>query len=218
MGAIGRLGKTSFYVKTVKGKPRILSFSDMSGEASARYEEHPVNGKKARLEFIAPELEGITITISARERYGINPLKVKNQLHSYKNKGTACTFMLGGKQIGAHKWVITNISEAYRTIGVGGKVTEMDFTVTLKEWWYKKKKSVVVSSEVKPASTDESKSKKPKKKSYDIYEIKKGDTLWALARKHYGAGRKYTKIYNANKDIIKDPNKLQIGWKIKIPK
>lgn len=213
MGSIGRLGKTSFYVKTVKGLPKILSFSDMGREAPVRYEEHPVNGKKARLEFIAPELEEITITISARERYGINPLKVQKQLHSYKNKGTACAFVLGGKKVGAYKWVITNISDAYRTISVGGKVTEMDFTVSLKEWWYRKKKR-----STNQASTGTAKQKEPKKKSYDIYEIKKGDTLWALAKKHYGDGRKYTKIYNANRDIIKDPNKLQIGWKIKIPK
>lgn len=53
--------------------------------------------------------------------------------------------------------------------------------------------------------------------------IKEGDTLWALAKKHYGSGAKYSKIYNANKkkakgfDVISDPNKLTVGWVIKIP-
>ena len=32
--------------------------------------------------------------------------------------------------------------------------------------------------------------------------IKSGDTLWAIAKKKYGNGAAYTKIYNANKSVI----------------
>lgn len=49
------------------------------------------------------------------------------------------------------------------------------------------------------------------------YTIKKGDTLWAIAKKYYGKGSEYPKIFNANKDIIKDPNKIYPGQVIKIP-
>lgn len=216
MGKVGSLGKISFYVKTVKGLPKILSFSEMSGEAATDYEEHPVNGKKARLEFIAPQLEQLSITISARKQFGVDPLKIKKKLHAYKNNGTACTLMVGGKKIGTYKWVIENVSDTYQTISVNGEITEMDFTITLKEWWYKKKKGITYASPTKPVSNGSAKD--PKKKSYDTYTIKKGDTLWALAKKYYGDGRKYTKIYKANRNIIKDPSKLTIGWKIRIPK
>lgn len=34
------------------------------------------------------------------------------------------------------------------------------------------------------------------------YTIKSGDTLWAIAKRNYGNGAEYTKIYNANKDLI----------------
>lgn len=49
------------------------------------------------------------------------------------------------------------------------------------------------------------------------YTIKSGDTLWAIAQKYYGNGSQYTKIYNANKDKIKDPNLIYPGQVIKIP-
>ena len=49
------------------------------------------------------------------------------------------------------------------------------------------------------------------------YTVKKGDTLWAIAKKYYGSGAQYPKIANANKNLIKNPNLIHIGWVLKIP-
>jgi outer membrane protein OmpA-like peptidoglycan-associated protein/LysM repeat protein len=49
------------------------------------------------------------------------------------------------------------------------------------------------------------------------YVTQKGDTLWKIAEDTYGNGKKWTNIYNLNKDRIKDPNKLKPGTKILIP-
>lgn len=49
------------------------------------------------------------------------------------------------------------------------------------------------------------------------YTIQKGDTLWGIATKYYGNGSQYTKIYNANKSIIKNANLIYPGQKIVIP-
>lgn len=38
------------------------------------------------------------------------------------------------------------------------------------------------------------------------YTVVKGDCLWNIAKKYYGDGAQYTKIYNANKDKIKKPS------------
>ena len=220
MGEVGSLGGIQFYVRAINGKNEILSFQDMSRESSAKYGEHSAAGKKAYLEFIAPEPEQITLTIVADEKFGIKPRKLQKKLHVYEAQGKVCTFMLGGKRVGHFKWVITGTSDTYKTIGVNGKVTQMSFVLTLKEYRYKKKKSATYVSSVKSGSSVKSSKKdyEPKAKSYETYTIKAGDTLWGLAVKYYKDGSKYTKIYNANKDIIKNPNKLTIGWKIKIPK
>lgn len=44
-----------------------------------------------------------------------------------------------------------------------------------------------------------------------------GDTLSKIAQTHYGDANKYTKIFEANKDQLADPNKIKVGQKLKIP-
>ena len=51
----------------------------------------------------------------------------------------------------------------------------------------------------------------------EFYEIVSGDTLGGIAKKYYGSAGKYMKIFEANRDIISDPNKIYPGQKIRIP-
>lgn len=52
----------------------------------------------------------------------------------------------------------------------------------------------------------------------ELYIIQKGDTLWEIATKVYGNGAKYKAIVEANKEVIKDEDKIFPGQKIRIPK
>lgn len=49
------------------------------------------------------------------------------------------------------------------------------------------------------------------------YKVKPGDCLWNIAKKYYGNGSKYTLIYNANKDKIKNPNLIYPDQVLTIP-
>ena len=49
------------------------------------------------------------------------------------------------------------------------------------------------------------------------YTVVKGDCLWAIAKRFYGSGAKYTLIYNANKGIIKNPSLIYPGQVLTIP-
>jgi len=51
----------------------------------------------------------------------------------------------------------------------------------------------------------------------EFYEIVSGDTLGGIAKKFYGKAGAYMKIFEANRDIISDPNKIYPGQKIRIP-
>ncbi|MBS1340464.1 MAG: LysM peptidoglycan-binding domain-containing protein [Clostridia bacterium] len=55
------------------------------------------------------------------------------------------------------------------------------------------------------------------KPSGQNYTVKSGDCLWNIAKKYYGNGSKYTTIYNANRDKIKNPNLIYPGQVLWIP-
>lgn len=50
------------------------------------------------------------------------------------------------------------------------------------------------------------------------YTVKRGDSLWKIAKHFYGAGILWTRIYAANRDVVgKDPNKIYPGQVLTIP-
>ena len=49
------------------------------------------------------------------------------------------------------------------------------------------------------------------------YTVKSGDTLWAIASEMYGSGGKYMKIFEANTNILENPDKIKPGQVLVIP-
>ena len=50
-----------------------------------------------------------------------------------------------------------------------------------------------------------------------FHTVEKGDTLWAVAKKAYGDGSKYNAIFEANKPMLSDPDKIYPGQVLRIP-
>jgi nucleoid-associated protein YgaU len=50
-----------------------------------------------------------------------------------------------------------------------------------------------------------------------FHTVAKGDTLWAVATKEYGNGSKYTAIFEANRPMLSDPDKIYPGQVLRIP-
>ena len=52
---------------------------------------------------------------------------------------------------------------------------------------------------------------------YETYTVKPGDSLSKIAKHKYGNANLWKTIYEANKDRIKNPDLIQVGWELKIP-
>jgi nucleoid-associated protein YgaU len=50
-----------------------------------------------------------------------------------------------------------------------------------------------------------------------MYKVKPGDTLSKISQQFFGNPNQYQKIFEANRDKLTDPNKIQVGQELKIP-
>lgn len=77
--------------------------------------------------------------------------------------------------------------------------------ITIKQ---ERPRPVVVQTPSRPATTA------PTTRTYTVV---RGDCLWNIAKKYYGNGSQYTRIYNANRDKIKNPSLIYPGQVFVIP-
>ena len=111
--------------------------------------------------------------------------------------------------------------ESYTITEDATKGPDVMVAVSLKQYIDYATKTVTVSkpaaTDKKPAVKEEKKRETSSKPTAKTYTVKKGDCLWNIAKKQYGNGAQYTKIYNANKDKIKNPNLIYPGQVLTIP-
>jgi nucleoid-associated protein YgaU len=51
----------------------------------------------------------------------------------------------------------------------------------------------------------------------ETYTVVAGDSLSKIAKRHYGNANDWKKIFEANRDILKDPDKIFPGQTLKLP-
>ena len=57
----------------------------------------------------------------------------------------------------------------------------------------------------------------PAAKPAETYTVKAGDSLSKIAKEHLGNANAYMAIFNANRDILTDPDKIKPGMVLKLP-
>jgi nucleoid-associated protein YgaU len=57
----------------------------------------------------------------------------------------------------------------------------------------------------------------PQPAPVEYYVIQKGDSLSAIAKRYYGNAKDYPRIFDANREVIKNPDLIYPGQKIRIP-
>lgn len=68
-----------------------------------------------------------------------------------------------------------------------------------------------------PAGGEAKKEEEPVEEPVEFYTIRSGDTLGKIAKQYYGDAMKYPRIFEANREVIQDPDKIYPGQRIRIP-
>ena len=57
----------------------------------------------------------------------------------------------------------------------------------------------------------------PEQPVTSTYVVQRGDSLWKIAKNLLGSGSRWNEIYEANRDVIRDPNMIYVGLELTIP-
>ena len=141
------------------------------------------------------------------------PYTYINKLLSWKSSGKPVRLIITGTKI--------NFQVTIETLKYGEQdgTGDVYYDLTLKEYRAVEiKKTKLKKTKKKKTTKKKSKPKRPAaKKKTKTYTVKSGDCLWNIAKRFYGNGAQYTKIYNANRGKIKNPNLIYPGQKLTIP-
>lgn len=177
-------------------------------------------GKDAALKLLCQPTKG---NCGAGCKYARNYFKNKGQLHtSNPQPGDVIFFYSSDKKSIAHTGLVYkvdgskvytvegNTSGASGVIANGGGVCKKSYALTYGR----------IAGYGRPAygvtQTPPAASAKPEpQEESDLHTVKSGDTLWDIAKAHYGRGIKYKEIMAANgmKSTV-----IRAGMKLKIPK
>lgn len=141
------------------------------------------------------------------------PYTYINKLLSWKSSGKPVQLIITGTKI--------NFQVTIETLKYGEQdgTGDVYYDLALKEYRAVEiKKTKLKKTKKKKTTKKKSKPKRPAaKKKTKTYTVKSGDCLWNIAKRFYGNGAQYTKIYNANRGKIKNPNLIYPGQVLTIP-
>jgi nucleoid-associated protein YgaU len=84
---------------------------------------------------------------------------------------------------------------------------------TIPTWQKEVVAEIAVVAPAKPAAT----AAKPAATAEKTYTVKAGDTLSQIAKDHLGSAGSYMKIFEMNKDVLSDPDRIKPGQVLRLP-
>ena len=151
----------------------------------------------------------ITLSLSG-EIVGENAAQILSDIADLHQKGKFVSY--AGRNIISNA-LITSFNSGHPNTIFGGCSFDMEITeIRIANSSYDE---TIESSIIKGGTQqvqDNSKGEEPR-----YYTVKKGDCLWNIAKSYYGSGSLYTKIYEANKDKISNPNLIHAAQVLLIP-
>lgn len=194
--------------------PETLSVSDDSGNDSVRLTDlgettilQSPSAKQISFSsfFPAASFPGVTVSDS--------PLSLVQRIQKWKRGDKPVHFLV--TQCGLDLYCTI---ERFSYSESGGDVGTISYSLTLKEYREITVRQVTVNIASAAASVQNTAARVDNSTIPKTYTVVRGDCLWNIAKRFYGSGSQYTKIYNANKSIIGgNPNLIYAGQVLTIP-
>lgn len=143
-----------------------------------------------------------------------SPNRCVEKLVEWKKANNPVKFIVTGMKINLYCEI-----EQFDYEERGGDVGTIYYSISLKEYQEVKVRQIEIAPITEtaqiPAETEQRTDNGAAAKTYTVV---KGDCLWNIAKKFYGNGSLYTKIYEANKGVIGgNPNLIYPGQVYTIP-
>ena len=221
MAMIGYLGKSAEEgIQFIVSREVFRTPKNLKWSGSARYATHERHNTHALTEFTGLDPDRFSFDILLTAEMGVDPLKEVVKIWDYERDGEALGLVIGGKAYGKYRWNIKSHETKIEYTDKDGDMYAVEVTVELLEYLKgadQNTSSAAPATAPAPAAAPTG-TGGGAASGGTTYTVKKGDNLWTLAKKFYGSGADYTKIYEANKDTIgKNPNLIYPGQTFTIP-
>lgn len=131
MAQIGNLG--SLIIFEVSSN-KVLTFDGLRRTVKGRWATHTVIGAKPVPEFLGPDRQSIVLPVFVTAAHGVRPQEVIGNMERAAENGTPFSFVVGGRKIGSHQWVIENVSETWGEIIDNGRLLSAHLDITISEY------------------------------------------------------------------------------------
>lgn len=221
MAMIGYLGKSAEEgIQFIVSREVFRTPKNLKWSGSARYATHERHNTHALTEFTGLDPDRFSFDILLTAEMGVDPLKEVVKIWNYERDSEALGLVIGGKAYGKYRWNIKSHETKIEYTDKAGDMYAVEVTVELLEYLKgadQNTSSAAPATAPAPAAAPTG-TGGGAASGGTTYTVKKGDNLWTLAKKFYGSGADYTKIYEANKDTIgKNPNLIYPGQTFTIP-
>ena len=215
MAMIGYMGKDADNgIQFVVSREVFRTPKNMVWSGSVRYATHERHNTHALTEFTGLDPDNFSFDILLAAELGVDPLKEVVKIWNFERNGEALGLVIGGKAYGKYRWTIKDLKTKIEYTDKAGDMYAVEMSVELLEYLRGEDQNTASAA---PAPAAEAVGTGGGSGG-TTYTVKKGDNLWTLAKKFYGSGADYTKIYEANRDVIGgNPNLIYPGQTFTIP-
>lgn len=147
----------------VVSRKKILTFSDLKRDDSARWTDHEVLNGKPISEFLGDGLSSVSLKIELWKSLGItNPYNQLQKLRKFAAQGKTSAFIIGKRTLSNGKFKIESIGQTMEEIGPNGQIQKITVDLTLKQY----NKNIVKKASIsKKPTSKKTKTKKTAAKS-----------------------------------------------------